>query len=91
MIVPVLKADFQLVDDYQWQPGAGPVGVPLTILYGRDDPWTTAGGLTAWGRHTTKACRLREIPGGHFFHQDARETVWREIRAALADGMAITA
>lgn len=83
LIVPVLKADFQLVDEYRWAPEAGPVVVPLTILHGSEDPWTTRDGLAAWARHTTMTYRKREIPGGHFFHQHAREDVWREIGAAL--------
>jgi medium-chain acyl-[acyl-carrier-protein] hydrolase len=87
LITPILRADFRLVDTYA--PGAHPaLALPLSILGGVDDPWTSADELAGWAARTRGACRVRLLPGGHFFPQTARAAVLDAIRADLAQGLA---
>lgn len=82
LITPILRADFQLVDDYVG--GApGPIDVPLTIFGGTEDPFTSAAELGKWSGYTRGICRVQLIPGGHFFHQQARAQVIAVILAGL--------
>jgi surfactin synthase thioesterase subunit len=82
LVIPILRADFKLVDTYAWS-GAAPLDTPLTIFGGTQDPWTDDDALSGWGRHTRRGCRVRRIPGGHFFHQDARAAVIENVLAEL--------
>lgn len=88
LLTPILRSDFQLVDEYRWQPQA-PADVPLTILGGTRDPWTTEAELKGWGQFTTAPCHVRMVAGDHFFHQRERGAVIDAIRVDLeADELA---
>jgi medium-chain acyl-[acyl-carrier-protein] hydrolase len=84
LLTPILRADFQLVDDYAGH-ATTQIDAPLTILGGTRDPFTSPGELADWRHHTRAACRVHLIEGGHFFHQQARGDVLRVIAAGLAD------
>ncbi len=72
LIIPVLKADFELVDAYRiTRPENPPLHIPLTIVEGIDDPFTETERLSEWAGYTRAACGFRRVAGGHFFHRDA--------------------
>ena len=83
LLTPILRADFRLVDEYIWVPRA-PVRVPLTILGGTRDPWTSEAELAGWRECTTASCRVHFFQGDHFFHQKERESVMAFVLAELA-------
>ncbi len=85
LITPILRSDFRLVDGYGWR-ATGPVTVPLTILGGSRDPFTSPEELAAWQQHTQATCRVHAIAGNHFFHQNARPSVLAIVLAELAAG-----
>jgi medium-chain acyl-[acyl-carrier-protein] hydrolase len=87
LLTPILRADFQLVDTYTPAPGPG-LDLPLSILGGVDDPWTSAAELAGWQACTRGPCQVRLIPGGHFFPQTARTAVLAAVRADLTQGLA---
>ena len=84
LVVPILKADFQLVDDYILsKPVSPPLVVPLTILEGTEDPFTSDEALAGWIGYTAATCDRRSITGGHFFHQQERDRTLDLIREIL--------
>lgn len=83
LLTPILRADFRLVDEYRWTPQA-PITVPVTILAGTRDPWTSAAELEGWRACTAAPSRIHFFEGDHFFHQKERASVTAFIRAELA-------
>tara|TARA_B110000305_G_scaffold235834_1_gene296187 strand:- start:2295 stop:3059 length:765 start_codon:yes stop_codon:yes gene_type:complete len=72
LIIPVLKADFEMVDTYRiTTPESPPLEIPLTIVQGTDDPFTQSERLSDWARYTHATCGVRRLAGGHFFHLKA--------------------
>lgn len=66
LFLPVLRADFSAVADYEYvdQP---PLSHPITVYGGHHDPLTSQAGLQAWAKMTSGAFALRMLPGGHLF------------------------
>jgi medium-chain acyl-[acyl-carrier-protein] hydrolase len=83
LVTPVLRTDFRLVDEYRGNRHP-PAAVPLTILAGTRDPWTTEAELEGWRACTTATCRVRWFEGYHFFHQKERAAVIAAVRSELA-------
>ncbi len=72
LMLPLLRADFELNDTYE--PIAHPaLECPVTALGGLQDEETPKDELEAWSGVTTGPFRLRMFPGDHFYmnqHQD---------------------
>ncbi|MEE1805531.1 thioesterase II family protein [Streptomyces sp. BE133] len=64
--LPALRDDYRALAAYRPAPGAR-VGVPLTVLVGREDPKAGPEHAADWQPHTDAAFDFRVFPGGHFF------------------------
>ncbi|WP_152392878.1 thioesterase II family protein [Paenibacillus guangzhouensis] len=74
MFVPILRADFKLVGEYEHRVRP-PLPLRLTILGGKDDS-CIRGPLGEWARYATGGCELMLYEGGHFFlHERERDMV----------------
>jgi len=82
MILPVLRADYRVIETYAAEPGAA-VATPVTALVGADDPKTTVEEARAWSRHASGAFDLRVFPGGHFFLDEQLPQVVDTLRNVL--------
>jgi medium-chain acyl-[acyl-carrier-protein] hydrolase len=70
LLEPALRADLAAMAGYTPLP-APLLRAPVLVLAGTADASATADELTAWGRWTTGTCRVRSVPGGHFFIHEA--------------------
>jgi medium-chain acyl-[acyl-carrier-protein] hydrolase len=90
MLLPLLRADFEVHDTYRWQPGA-PLDLPITALGGLDDVATDVDNLAAWQSMSRQPCRVRMFRGGHFFIDDSRDevlaVVCQELQALIASAV----
>ena len=66
IFLPIIRADFELIEAYQLAPGA-PLAFPVTAIAGTRDPEVDAEGVAAWKEHTSAAFRVVTIEGDHFF------------------------
>lgn len=66
MMLPVLRADFEICDTYRYRPES-PLDVPIRALFGRDDHSAGKKRMQAWSAHTHASFNLTEHEGGHFF------------------------
>lgn len=82
-VMPVVRADFVLTERYRPEPHAA-VTVPITVLRGSDDVMVRAEEAERWQLRTSAAFRMIEVPGGHFFLDEQREMVVKEIAKDLA-------
>jgi len=66
LLLPVLRADFQMIETYRYA-GDAPLDVPMLVLGGTDDPAVSASHLSDWRQYTTQDFSVRHLPGTHFF------------------------
>jgi surfactin synthase thioesterase subunit len=65
IVLPVLRADFAVVETYE--PGPDPIRAPITALVGDGDDTVAPDGLRDWGRLTTGDLETDQLPGGHLY------------------------
>ncbi|NHC44332.1 thioesterase II family protein [Motilibacter aurantiacus] len=85
LLMPTIRADFELVDSYEFHDGPL-LDCPVHVLGGTADAHTTQEGLAAWRSLTTAPTSLREFPGGHFFVHEAEAEVQAHVDGLLRAG-----
>ncbi len=76
MMMPLLRADFEVVETYTYEPDA-PLDCPITVLGGLQDLEVPRESLEAWREQTTAAFSLRILQGDHFFVNTAQTFIYR--------------
>lgn len=66
VLLPILRADFEMLGTYEYQPEA-PLSCPITVIVGSQDHSVTPEQIEGWGIHTTGALSVRFLPGDHFY------------------------
>jgi surfactin synthase thioesterase subunit len=66
MLIPLLRADFQLVQTYEYVPDT-PLRCPITVYSGLRDHHITRDMLLPWKEQTSSRFTLHMLPGDHFF------------------------
>jgi medium-chain acyl-[acyl-carrier-protein] hydrolase len=66
LMLPLLRADFSVVETYVYRPGVPP-DCPLTVFGGLRDAEVSREQLEAWREQTAGEFTLRMLPGDHFF------------------------
>ncbi|KAA6214841.1 thioesterase [Streptomyces albofaciens JCM 4342] len=84
LLLPPIRADYQLLDAYAAGPKAPAVDVPVTAYFGTDDPGPSPDDVRAWSELTTAGCETLAFPGGHFFLVPHERDVVRDISARLS-------
>jgi pyochelin biosynthetic protein PchC len=86
MVVPAIRADYQAVETYRYQPhGHGPaLSCPLSVLTGDADPRVSPQQAMAWSDFTSGPFTFRSFPGGHFYLTPQRDAVARAVAEDLA-------
>lgn len=82
LMLPLLRADFELVQTYTYAGGA-PLGCPVTAFGGAQDTEVSMEELAGWREHTTGDFSLRMFEGGHFFLHAAREQLLQIVSTEL--------
>lgn len=76
LMLPLLRADFELCDTYAYERDA-PFAFPITGFVGTRDPEADHAAMQAWGEQTSAAFRLHVVPGDHFFVLNNRDLLLR--------------
>ena len=71
LMMPLLRADFEVVQTYHYAPGP-PLDCPITAFGGLQDVEVRREYLDGWHNYTTVAFTLRMMPGDHFFLHTAQ-------------------
>jgi surfactin synthase thioesterase subunit len=82
MLLPRLRADFEVLETYACAP-ADPLPCPISIFGGVKDSISHAD-LTAWQQHTRVDIRLRLVDAGHLYLQERRDVLLHGIAHDLA-------
>jgi medium-chain acyl-[acyl-carrier-protein] hydrolase len=86
MVVPILRADFELIETWNVAPEA-PLAVPITAFGGQSDASASEADMRAWSAHTERPFALHMLPGDHFFVQSAEPALLDLVRGALAEAL----
>ncbi len=70
LLLPTLRADFDVCRSYAFVPGP-PLACPLTVLGGVEDKESAEGYLEGWRLHTSGRWAQSMFPGDHFFLHSA--------------------
>lgn len=83
LILPMIRADFGLVETYQPDLSRPPLDQPLVVYGGADDEDTPIEELEAWRELTRGGVRAQILPGGHFFLHEDRQRFLDLLRVDL--------
>ncbi|MBR0820277.1 thioesterase II family protein [Bradyrhizobium liaoningense] len=78
LMLPTLRADFRLVQTYDYRPEPA-LTCPVTAFGGTEDSDVGERELREWRQHTSGAFTIRMLPGGHFFLQTQSRALLREV------------
>ncbi|MFL6126993.1 thioesterase domain-containing protein [Actinophytocola sp.] len=82
LLLPVLRADFRALDEYEFVAG-DPLPVPVVAFAGRRDEAVPVADVRAWDRHAGAGLTVVEVDGGHFFLTDPESGVTERLDADL--------
>jgi surfactin synthase thioesterase subunit len=74
LLLPSIRADFSLVENYQYLPAA-PLSMPMTVLAGTEDDVDSPEQVHGWQLETDGPFRVQWFEGGHFFIHDHQQAV----------------
>ena len=83
LLLPMLRADFALVDSYQCSP-AQKAPCPITVFAGTRDPYVSFDTARAWDSYTSSSFRFVAIEGHHFYLDTAGGRIVEEMARDLA-------
>lgn len=83
LMLPVIRADFELVETYVCEDGL-PLTCPISVYGGSSDWVVPADRLAPWRAQTTAACRVEMFGGDHFFLRSAQRELLGSITACLS-------
>lgn len=86
MFMPILRADFKLVGEYEHRMRP-PLPLRLAILSGKNDG-CVKGSLGEWEHYATGGCELMLFEGGHFFLHERESDVVAAINKMLVEAPA---
>ena len=74
LMLPLLRADFELIETYRFSPRP-PLACPTLALGGLSNHGVPREDLLAWRELTRGAFKLHMLPGNHFFIRDSHAAV----------------
>jgi medium-chain acyl-[acyl-carrier-protein] hydrolase len=89
IIMPALRADFELLETYRYVDGPG-LKCPLVVYGGQSDDTVSREELEAWAGYGVgeKAFRCRLFAGSHFFLRTAELELATDVRSELITALA---
>jgi medium-chain acyl-[acyl-carrier-protein] hydrolase len=70
IVLPIVRADVELCNSYQYYDDVSPLPCSLTIYGGHEDKYAPVEDLSLWRVHTSAECTVRTLRGNHFFITD---------------------
>jgi medium-chain acyl-[acyl-carrier-protein] hydrolase len=82
LLLPVLRADVQMIETYAFEPDL-PLDCPITAFGGLEDSDLRIEDLEGWRAHTNSRFETKVFPGDHFFVQSVPKEVLGTISQSL--------
>jgi surfactin synthase thioesterase subunit len=84
LLIPILRADFAINENYTFKPEL-PLDIGFSAFGGLGDVEVTREDVSAWAQHTHGRCRVRMLPGDHFFIHSGKELITEALARDLAE------
>jgi medium-chain acyl-[acyl-carrier-protein] hydrolase len=82
LIMPMLRADFALEENYRYYPEE-PLPCPITVYRGAQDASVSVAELAGWRQETGGEFELVAFPGDHFFVQNSLKALLTDVESRL--------
>jgi medium-chain acyl-[acyl-carrier-protein] hydrolase len=82
IVLPSLRADFELFDSYRYLSGA-PLNCPISAFGGLSDQRVSRDDLEAWRDQTAISFTIRMFPGDHFFLKSTQSLLLEAVSQGL--------
>ena len=82
LLLPIFRADFSVCENWRYDHDA-PLGVPIHVFGGTDDPGVSREHLQAWSRQTEAAYTLEMFEGDHFYVNHSRDQLLARVDTHL--------
>ncbi|KEK20053.1 thioesterase II family protein [Bacillus gaemokensis] len=82
--LPIIRADYKIVETYKFQDNRPLLNTPFYIFYGDEDT-ITLDKIKAWENYTSKSCEWFKFDGNHFFIKQQERLVINLINKILID------
>ena len=86
LVLPTLRADFTLCENYAYLPD-DPLDCPMTICGGKEDAKTNQQALDAWGEETRASCDVKWFEGDHFFIHSCQAALLQTILDVVSSNL----
>lgn len=80
IMIPMLRADFQLIQTYEYN-AESPLSCPITALCGSEDNDENCALMSPWKQQTSSTFVLHNLPGGHFFLRSSKAQLLEALTA----------
>lgn len=82
LLLPVVRADFELIEKYRFSPGP-PLPIPIVAFGGVSDTDVRPDEVAEWSSQTSSEFSLQFMPGDHFFIKTAQDRLLEGIARQL--------
>jgi medium-chain acyl-[acyl-carrier-protein] hydrolase len=86
MAIPILRADFQLAENYQIQIQEK-IQCPIKVLGSTLDQWIDAHEITQWSNATENSCEISIFEGDHFHLKHNPKIITDYLNEVLSSGL----
>ncbi|MBN8583053.1 MAG: thioesterase [Anaerolineae bacterium] len=83
LLLPILRADFEAFENYQYTSNEHRLACPIIAFGGSDDSHVDRARLDAWAHHTDGNFKTNFFFGDHFFINTARQSVITSMKAEI--------
>ncbi|WP_154117326.1 thioesterase II family protein [Paenibacillus monticola] len=81
--VPILRADFEVIENYTSLERNRKIGCGMTAFYGSEDTGIKRTQMGEWKIHASGLWKIHCIPGGHFFIKESPKQVVAIVNEAI--------
>jgi medium-chain acyl-[acyl-carrier-protein] hydrolase len=82
LFLPMLRADFTLLETYQYVPEP-PLACPISAYCGTEDKEVSKEEMVSWQEQTISTFKLLMLPGNHFFIHSQQDLLLKHISQDL--------
>lgn len=85
LFLPIIRADFKIVETYISKEDQSKFNFDILVLRGENDVLTPRERMEEWMRYSSKDCSIHDLEGTHFFLYEHVEKVSKIVEAKLCE------
>lgn len=88
LMLPTIRADFALAENYRYRPGPL-LPMPISVFAGKQDDNKAPGQVDGWKKETSNTSHVTWFEGGHFFVNTERDAVLKCLNIELTESLCV--